>query len=102
LVNIVDKIAEVIAPLEWANRNSGLPFDADKLTDSIAKAQNIYQIFKRVGECQHNSKHGPVDSRKDIRDWQLDQSEWFIPVIVEIVTEYAAWRDSQELKSKSS
>lgn len=35
--------------------------------------------------------------RDDIRRWMTDQREWFHANIVEIVTEYAEWRDRQEI-----
>lgn len=36
--------------------------------------------------------------RDDVMQWQKDQNEFFDPTILEIVTEYAEWRDKQNMQ----
>lgn len=40
--------------------------------------------------------------REDIKRWQADQSEFFQSNVLEIVTEYATWRDRQEARPQPS
>jgi hypothetical protein len=44
----------------------------------------------------------PPAVRPDLIQWQTDQSEWFNKTIVEIVGEYAEWRDKQEAALSAS
>lgn len=51
--------------------------------------------------CIHTRKAGESADydRPDLSAWQDAQSEYFDPTILEIVSEYAAWRDAQEARS---
>ena len=53
--------------------------------------------------CIHTRKAGENADydRPDVSQWQHDQSEYFDPTILEIVSEYAAWRDSQPSPSEA-
>ena len=48
--------------------------------------------------CIHTRKAGENADydRPDLSQWQHDQSEYFDPTILEIVSEYAVWRDGKE------
>ncbi|WP_122049609.1 hypothetical protein [Asaia bogorensis] len=34
--------------------------------------------------------------REDVRQWQEDQKQFFLPSLIEVVTEYAEWRDKKD------
>ncbi len=50
--------------------------------------------FKRYQSKK--TDHTAIDGSPSIKQWQHDQEEYFDPTIIEIVEEYAAWRDKQE------
>lgn len=54
--------------------------------------------------CIHTvkaAKRAGAGQRPDIRDWQDDQHEYFGDVILEIVSEYAEWRDARQALSRA-
>lgn len=49
--------------------------------------------------CVHTSKASErIETRPDLKRWQEAQSEYFNQTILEIVSEYAAWRDGENLE----
>lgn len=49
--------------------------------------------------CIHTRRRDErMEPRADLNAWQEAQREWFDPTMLEIVAEYAEWRDGQEGK----
>lgn len=46
--------------------------------------------------CRHTTNAESETDREDLRAWQTEQSEWFDATILEIVSEYASWRDMRD------
>ena len=59
---------------------------------------NDHQAFMRIVRRCFRSKIAPTaeNEREDLQLWQQDQREFFDATVLEIVSEYAAWRDNQE------
>jgi hypothetical protein len=72
-----------------------------RAVDPKAEALIRHDERKRIiaQGCIHTIKAGDFASgaRDDILQWQEDQSEFFEHTILEIVAEYAAWRDTQRI-----
>ena len=77
-----------LASLSASNAEKAIPLDERK------------KII--AGGCIHTRKAAErADERTDLTEWQTAQSEWFDDTILEIVSEYAAWRDKQEPASNA-
>lgn len=50
--------------------------------------------FKRY--LSKKTDHTAIDGSPSIKQWQHDQKEYFDPTIIEIIEEYAVWRDKKE------
>jgi hypothetical protein len=75
--------------------------DANELTQAFARhrlratVEGRMEIIARG--CIHTAKASErTTERADIAAWQEAQSEFFNGTILEIVSEYAEWRDAQE------
>lgn len=69
------------------------------IDECIAIANKYIQDAEERGFKRYQLKktdHTAIDGRPSIKQWQHDQEEYFDPTIIEIVEEYAAWRDKQE------
>lgn len=70
--------------------------DRGEVVDKAIRHEERKRIIAQG--CIHTrkaSENADYD-RPDVSQWQSDQSEWFDPTICEIVSEYAAWRDTQD------
>ncbi|WP_295169801.1 hypothetical protein [uncultured Brevundimonas sp.] len=94
-------------PREWFERaGDDLEYIAIQLHASGVLSEG--QVSKITGldrvsirrEVDSLAPTAPVEAsgseREDIQRWQADQSEFFQSNVLEVVTEYATWRDRQE------
>lgn len=67
-------------------------------SDTDEKAIRLDERKKIIaGGCHHTRAASErVETRPDLEEWQTSQSEWFDATILEIVSEYAEWRDKQQ------
>lgn len=102
-----DREAAASAYYAWIGSNPVIP---RKMTAGDADGHSMVQAFARhrltatiegrkeiiAKGCIHKAKAAErTEERADITAWQEAQTEFFDDTILEIVSEYAEWRDAQ-------
>ncbi|MGE8142307.1 hypothetical protein ACQKOE_10055 [Novosphingobium sp. NPDC080210] len=69
----------------------------------VREIERLREALKaeRLKPCRHTRTTRSETQRPDLIEWQKAQSEWFDPTILEIVSEYAAFRDRAALAGDS-
>jgi hypothetical protein len=63
---------------------------------ALATARQEERLKFSGKPCRHTTEAECKTDRKDLHAWQTEQSEWFDATILEIVSEYAQWRDRHD------
>lgn len=79
---------------DWLALREGINHGADEGEAVIRRDERKKIIAQGCIHTRKASEQEKNGGRADIRSWQEAQGEWFDPTICEIVSEYAAWRDS--------
>ena len=93
------ELREFAETLDYADAR-GMVFGAIReITRLRARVEKLEGKLKaeRLKPCRHTTPFEQRSERPDLHAWQTAQSEWFDPTILEIVSEYAAWRDKAAL-----
>lgn len=88
-----DNAAPVIKA--FARHRTLTPAQAD-VHEAVKQARHDERMKFAHKPCRHTTTAENETERADLHQWQTDQHEWFDATILEIVSEYAAWRDKQE------
>lgn len=82
--------------LAFIEHGQGHDAAAELLDNSLKQARHDERLKFAHKPCRHSVAAADRPERDDLRQWQTDQHEWFDPTILEIVSEYAQWRDKAE------
>lgn len=88
----------VTLALDRVNQGYGIDDAADHVDRCLKQARHDERMKFVHKPCRHTTDAECETARTDLRTWQQDQSEWFDATILEIVSEYAGWRDRTEAR----